>query len=532
MLPWIKKKNKNRYILIAAAISSPILLFLAMPGHFGWWPLLFVSLTPLLLAALYLPPRKSWTLGLLAGLIYHVLTLYWIIIVLERYGGLPLWISVAAMLLLSAYMALYWGVFCLLLSLIAGRHWHKERSIVVLVWTAPLLWTGLDSLRGMLFTGFPWLDIGYGLYSQPMLIQAADIGGHHLVSFTVVLTCAFIAAIIDRQRPQLNLTGRLEKQLLFAACSFIIIVMGYSMLKYQTMIPSMQRAITAEVTVVQGNITQDQKWQPDKKEATVDIYKKLSRQGLQNTTELLVWPETALPFYPQRDPLQERVIKFIQAENIYLLTGAPTFTKTMGENDEEPLIRYYNSALLFSPEGKLIGNYAKQHLVPFGEYVPLRRLFFFLEPLVEHSGDFSAGESSQPLILSENIRLGIVICFESIFPQISRDTVALGANLLVNLTNDAWYGDSSAPYQSMAMAVFRAVETKRSLVRAANTGISGFIDPVGNITQKTDIFTPAAITARMPILEEKTIFVRFGYRFGMVCLAMIPVLFLFRHRFL
>lgn len=525
------KRSKKKYLPIAAAITTAVLLFLAMPGHFGWWPLLFVALVPLLLAALYLPPRKSCAMGLLAGLIYHVGTLYWIVIVLEVYGGISFWLSTAAMLLLSAYMALYWGAFCFLLSLMAGRHWQKERSIIVLVWTAPVLWVGLETLRGILFTGFPWLDIGYGLYSQPMLIQAADIGGHHLVSFTVVLTCAFIAAIIDRQHPQVNWNISTEKRLLFIACCFIICSLGYSTLKYQTMAPIIDRAITAEVTVVQGNISQDEKWQTDKKEATLDIYEKLSRQGLRSTTELLVWPETALPFYPLRDPLGERVREFTRQENVYLLTGAPTFTVTGGENENEPVIRYYNNALLFSPAGELIGNYAKQHLVPFGEYVPLQEFLFFLSPLVEGSGNFSAGESSQPLVLSESIRLGVLICYESVFPKISRDKVALGANLLVNITNDAWYGETSAPYQSMAMAVFRAVETKRSLIRAANTGISGFVDPLGNLRQETDIFTPAAITARMPILEEKTFFTRYGYRFGMLCLAMIPVLFIFRRRF-
>ncbi len=532
MFQSINKKNKkNIYFPIAAAVSSAILLFLAMPGYFGWWPLLFVALVPLLLAALYLPPRKSCAMGLFAGVIYHVLTLYWIVVVLERYGGIPFWLSVAAMLLLSVYMALYWGIFCFLLSMLAGRHWHKERSIVTFVWVAPLLWVGLDTLRGMLFTGFPWLDIGYGLHSQPMLIQAADIGGHHLVSFTIVLACAFMAAIIDRQRPQVNWNATREKQLLFAACSFIIFVFGYSMLKYQSMVPSMGRALTAEVTVVQGNILQDEKWLADRKESTIDIYKKLSRQGLRNTTELLVWPETAMPFYPQRDPLGERIREFTRQENIYLLTGAPTFTVTKSENNNEPVIRHYNSGLLFAPDGKIIGNYKKQHLVPFGEYVPLGEFLFFLSPLVEGAGDFSAGESSQPLMLGESIRLGILICYESVFPEIARDKVALGANLLVNITNDAWYGKTSAPYQSMAMAVFRAVETKRSLVRAANTGISGFVDPVGNVREETAIFTPAAVTARVPILEEETVFVRYGYRFGHVCLAMIPVLFIFRHRF-
>ena len=148
-----------------------------------------------------------------------------------------------------------------------------------------------------------------------------------------------------------------------------------------------------------------------------------------------------------------------------------------------------------------------------------------------HVGDFTAGTSSTPLALGKNLKLGILICFESIFPGIARDEVAAGANILVNLTNDAWYGRTSAPYQSMAMTVFRAVENKRSLVRAANTGISGFVDPTGNIIDKTDIFVPGAITAQLPVLEGETVFVRSGYLFGAACLALLPVLLLFRRRY-
>jgi apolipoprotein N-acyltransferase len=193
-------------------------------------------------------------------------------------------------------------------------------------------------------------------------------------------------------------------------------------------------------------------------------------------------------------------------------------------------MQYFNSALLLDPTGKIVASYSKQHLVPFGEYVPLRELLFFLAPLVENVGDFTAGTSSRPLALGKHLQLGVLICFESIFPEIARNEVAAGANLLVNLTNDACYRRTSAPYQSMAMSVIRALETKRSLVRAANTGISAFVDPAGNIIKKTDIFVPGTITAQVPVLEKGTAFLRFGYRFGAACFAFIPVLLFVRKR--
>ena len=155
---------------------------------------------------------------------------------------------------------------------------------------------------------------------------------------------------------------------------------------------------------------------------------------------------------------------------------------------------------------------------------------FFLAPLVENSGDFSPGKSSRPLVLGDHIRLGVLICFESIFPDIARTEVKAGANLLVNLTNDAWYGRTSAPYQSLAMAVFRAVENKRSLVRAANTGISALVEPSGRIIAGSEIFTPDVLAATVPVVELETVFARGGYNFGAACLALIPVVLLWRRR--
>ena len=519
----------SRWRSLAAAAGTALLLFFAMPGYFGWWPLLFVALTPLFTAALYLPPGRSGCMGFFAGFLYHILTLHWIVVVLGRYGGLPPWLSVPALVLLALYMGLYSAIFCLLLSLIAGRSWHRERSVAVLVWTAPVLWVGLDFLRGFLFTGFPWLDLGYGLYSQPLLIQAADLGGHHLLSFTLALANSFLVAIIDRQRSQVRWNIRREKRALVLACCFLIFVFGYSVVRFRVLPSLFYHSLQAEVSVIQGNIAQDVKWNPEKKEQTVAVYEHLSRRAVrQHTTELLVWPETALPFYPQQDPLAARIAELAGKENLYLLTGAPTFRIT--GRDNQKTVSYFNSALLIGPNGKVAGMHAKQHLVPFGEYVPMRKFLPFLSPLVENIGDFTAGASSSPIAVGEQLRLGVLICFESIFPKIARDEVAAGANLLVNLTNDAWYGRTSAPYQSMAMAVLRAVETKRTLVRAANTGISGFVDPSGKVLQQTKLFTEAAITAKVPVFEKQTVFVRGGYAFGAMCLACIPVLFYWRKR--
>jgi apolipoprotein N-acyltransferase len=501
---------------IPAALGSAALLALAMPGRIGWWPLLFIALVPLLLIALYARPGRSALAGFLFGVVYHLALMYWILIVLGRYGGLPLWIAVPALFLLSVYMAAYPALFCFLLSRLAGRFWHRERSIAPLVWASPVLWVGLEYAKSVIASGFPWMDLGYGLFGQPRLIQAADLGGHHLLSFALVLCNGLIVALIDRQRRAVRWNIHFERRLLIAAVAFLVFIGGYSLVRYQVVATISARSLQAQVAVVQGNIDQAQKWSPEVKAATVDTYLSLSRRALQGRDiELVVWPETALPFYPQQDPLIQRVIAFAEARNAWLLTGAPLYSLPQ-QSDATQQIRYYNGAILIGPDGREHGRHAKQHLVPFGEYVPLRQYLPFLEPLVVSVGDFTPGLEKGPLALG-SMRLGILICYESIFPEIAHEAVVRGANLLVNLTNDAWYGRSSAPYQSLAMAVLRAVENKRTLIRAANTGISGVVDPLGHVVQASEIFTESALVAQAPMLEITTVFNRNGGRFGAIC---------------
>jgi len=529
MISHLNRGHPSRLYTLAVAVATALLLILGMPGRIGWWPLLFIALTPLLSAVRRLPPMRSACMGMFCGLLYNIGLLYWIVIVLGRYGGLPPWISVPGMTLLALYMGSYFALFCLLLNLVINRSGSGKGSTARLVFAAPVLWVGLDFLRSFLFSGFPWMDLGYGLYRQPLLIQVADLGGHHLVSFCIVLLNSLLVWLVDRSPNRLS--GSVLRQRIPAviACVLLACVGGYSFLRYQQVSSAMETGQQATVGVVQGNINQDEKWTAARKEDTVDRYLALSRNILENQdVELLVWPETALPFYPQQDPLMGRVLDFVQDENINLLTGAPYFVLKTQKKAELKPIDYFNSGLLINPSGKLTGRYDKQHLVPFGEYVPIRSYLPFLEPLVVSVGDFTAGSSYEPL-QAGNIMAGVLICFESIFPEISRREVEAGSNLLVNLTNDAWYGRSSAPYHSLAMSVFRAVETRRSLVRAANTGISGFVEPTGTIRAQSQLFVSAALTETMVLSDEQTIFTRGGHWFGAFCLAMIlPLLLLHR----
>lgn len=514
----------------ALALLAALMLNLGMPGigeYSGWWPLLCICLSPLLLIALNLPlrPLQAAGAGFLFGLAAYSGQLYWIVIVLGRYGGLPLWLSVPALLLLAAYMALYSALFCLLLSWL--RQGVEERTNpgylgFIHIWAPPLIWTGLDALRGLLFTGFPWMDLGYGLFREPQLLLPADLGGHHLLSFCLVLINAVFALALSA----LSLRRPLWKAALpslAAACSLLIGLSVYSLLRSVETKEEIAAAPKALVGVVQGNIEQDLKWSEAMKQATVERYLRLSAGLAAEGAALVVWPETALPFYPQDDPLAGRVAAFAGAETgTRVLTGAPFYR--IEDTEKGKLIHNFNGALILGTQGKVDGVYSKQHLVPFGEYIPLKDLLFFLEPLAAGIGDFSAGRAKGPLF-SDRLRVGVLICYESIFPVIARDTTALEANILVNITNDAWYGHSSAPVQSLAMAVLRAVENRRALVRSANTGISGFVDPLGRISGETAIFTEAAAAESIPLLQSKTVFTRVGHYFGLFCaLLILPLL--------
>jgi apolipoprotein N-acyltransferase len=463
------------------------------------------------------------------GLLCYTSLLYWVIDVLKRYGGLHPALAAVALFALAAYMAVYTSLFCVLVNYMLARAGSRGKSAALLLLITPIFWVGLDFLRGILFTGMPWMDLGYALYRQPLLIQAADLGGHHLISFAIVLVNALLFWWIARVRASFSSPETVADSFSFTptVIAFLLLAClgGYSVARYQQVSSQTATADTALISTVQGNIEQSLKWSPLQKEKTVDSYLVLSEQAVQEEEKpvLLVWPETALPFYPAREPLMNRVKDFIRQKKVFLLTGSPYFIVT--PQGHKP-VSYYNSALLLNHSGQLSARYNKQHLVPFGEYVPLRTYLWFIKPLVELIGDFTPGDSFEPLD-ADSVQAGVLICFESIFPDIARKETAEGANLLVNLTNDAWYGESSAPYHSWAMTVFRAVENRRGLVRAANTGISGFVSPTGEILQETPLFKALASSAKMPLITQHSIFSCGGYRFAVFCLAIIPILLFF-----
>ncbi|HIP82133.1 MAG TPA: apolipoprotein N-acyltransferase [Desulfocapsa sulfexigens] len=485
-----------------------LLLWLAMPGGGEFWPVLAVACVPFLVVVCKGNRKQVVLCGIFVGTGHFLVQLYWIVFVLGQYGGLPLFVTIPALVLLSLYMAGYVMVF----GLLANRFVHSFSPFVCL-WIFPGLWVGLDWLRSVSDTGFPWMDLGYGVALVPLLFQSADILGHYGLTFLILLLNTFFALLI------VNTNGKKEIIRLAVPLVLVLLITAvYSGWRWQQVEKSLQDVEVINVAIVQANVDQGQKWNPERKESTVKSYVDQSRKIMNQTVrpELLVWPETSLPFYPVHHPLLGSIHRLLDEEQVMLLSGAPWYER---ETPGSKKILFYNSSLLFDSKGNIIARTSKSQLVPFGEYVPFKRFIPFIAPLVEAAGNFSRGEIADPPAC-KNARIGVLICFESIFGGISRKWVDAGANLLVNITNDAWYGKSSAPHQTLGMTRLRAVETRRSIVRSANTGFSGFIDPMGRVHQVSPLFVPWEANRQVQIMEERTLFVRGGYLFAPFCFVL------------
>lgn len=482
------------------ALVSGAMLALSFPSP-GVTLLAWIAFVPLLLACGRKDPRQAFRLGFVAGLAAYAGILYWINIVVTTYGKLPWAVSVCVFSLLAAYLALYPAAVMYLVRR------GEERGISLLV-SFPLLWVGFEYLRAFVLTGFPWASLGYSQYKVLPLIQIADVTGVYglsfLIAFANVVFYRIVRGFAGKDRPPYPVKSAALLVMLIVAT----VAYGFNRLHLP------ETGTTFKVALVQGNIDQNIKWDPAFQEATVSIYERLSRKACAaGPVDLLVWPESAAPFYFQDEEQYASRIRGLAKElNTCAVVGSPAYEKDGGQ------VKYLNSAFLLSPWGEVVGRSDKIHLVPFGEYVPMAKLLPFVNKLVAGIGDFSPGAKIASLNTGKG-EIGILVCFEGIFPELSRAYVRAGSRLLVNITNDAWFGRSSAPYQHLSMTVFRAVENRVPLVRAANTGITSIIDSKGHIRGMTLLFTEAVLNGEVKLGTGGTLYNRFGDLFAGACLA-------------
>ena len=499
-------------------IASGILYAVSFP-RIDFSPVAWIALVPLLIVIQKESPKRAFYMGWLAGGVAFLGLLYWTTITMTKYGGLPWPATVPLLLLLVAYMGLYMAGFCALVV------WIRSKIIFPNILLIPVIWTTFEWFRAHALTGFPWVLLGYSQYQNLPMIQIADLTGVYGVSFLVALVNA---AIVE----SLGIVDRTQRRRAFTAVLFtatcVILTWGYGHWQLNRLAHLTGRSVN--IGIVQANIPQHVKWDPAFRQETFDRYTQLTQRVSEEGPDLIVWPEAAMPFIFEDDLFfKQEVLKLVRRERIPLLFGSPARTKS--ENSEASLT---NSAYLVDASGKTVARYDKIHLVPFGEYVPLSSLLFFVDKMVEGIGNFTAGNRytvmTLPSMNREKIRMGVVICFEVIFPDLVRRFVREGADFMITITNDAWFGRSSAPYQHFSMVVFRSIENRVPFIRAANTGISGFIDAGGQILKSTDLFTVAAVANRVGLSGQRTFYTRAGDIFTFICVIISFALILFSIR--
>lgn len=481
---------------------------LGMPGY-DIPALPFVCLVPLLfLADACSDARQAARWGFLAGTLANLLLFYWIAYTVAVPGNLGWALGGIAALLVSAYVGAY-------VSMAAAIFLRLRKSFGEAGLLAfPAAWVCVEYARSVLFTGFPWVLFGYSLTDSLLLRQAADLAGLAGIGFLLASGNILIfLACVRLSR------GARVRALLPAAGAMVLVAFLFLYGAWRVRgLEAEPRGAGIVAGIAQGGIDQSVKWDPAHQRGTLDIYSGLSLEAKRMGAEVIVWPETAAPFfYGWETELSALVDNVALATGVPVLFGAPWFDPSGGG-------RYFNSVFHIDPNGVARGRYDKRHLVPFGEYIPLRTILFFMKKLTVGEEDFSAG-TDPSLFDVRGTRAGASVCYEAVFPEVVRDSVRQGAAWLVNVTNDAWFGDTVAPRQHLAMARMRAVEFRRPMVRAANSGISAIIDERGEVVARIGIAQRGAATGRIHPGRGETIYAKTGEIFGISCTIM-TILFL------
>jgi len=486
------------------------LLTTALFPPFDLWPLVVVALVPLFAAVWKQECKAAFRTGWVFGLAYFGFLLWWLAPTISRFGNMTIWAACPIIGLLVCYLALFPAIWAGAAGYVSCRMQSRLTAGLAL----SMLWGLLEWVRGWLLSGFPWGSLSYALAPQPLLFQSADIWGPYAISSILVFINFLLwDAVASRAisigmglRPVLNLL------LVMIICGAVAY---YGVLRYRAVALSDTGFAQVRVAAIQGALPQEMKWEPGLQRHTVELYSMLTHKavsmlrprgfGSGGPDMLVVWPETAMPFFFQKGgELTEMVKETARDIDGAILLGTPAFSRNITGSTS-----YFNRACLIDEQGQSAGCYDKMHLVPFGEYLPWGVLTSWARKFVPAAGNFTAGPGNAPLTW-HNVRIGVLICFESIFPELSRKSAAEGANCLAVITNDSWFGDTGAPWQHAAMAAFRAVEQRRWVIRAANTGISEIISPTGQVVAKSSLFRQDIVTGSIRLRNNLTVYQRFG----------------------
>ncbi len=522
--------------VLLAGVSG-VVLALAFP-KVDWNILAWGAFIPLLWMTQGQTLRRAFSLGWIAGMGFYLCTLYWVVDTIGLYSNVPHIIAVGPLLLMCAILSAYTGVFAVGLCV-----YHKKAETCPafvddgrtrfrfsrprgsgwsLLVFGPMLWVALEWVRSFFLIGFPWVSLGYSQYNFVNLIQFVEYTGVYGLSALVIFGNVALFLAFSRQS-----RGRLVLVLLLVIAG----LWGWGNWR-RSQLAALPPVHTLHVGIAQGNIAQDQKWDPDYQEVTLARYEQLTRQITEHEVDLVIWPEAAVPFFFQSDvTYRGRLLDLAQNTNTPLLFGGPAFRV----DDTE--LTLFNRAYLLSPDTTILGHYDKMILTPFGEYIPFQdSVLFFLDKWVEGIGDFAPGTTptvfslplkSQPVLHPDDKAghvdafetFGVLVCYEGVFPDLARRFVHNGAGLLINVTNDAWFGETSAPHQHLAMEAMRAVENRVPLVRSANTGISAIVNIDGQIQAQTALLETTFITDQITWPHVASFYTRYGDWFVTLCVA-------------
>ena len=427
-------KPLSRKKILYSILSGLMLTASFPPGKLDW--IVWFALIPLLKNLEEESYSHAFILGLVTGLAHYLTLMYWIVVVLEAYGGLHFLLSFGVLLSLSLYLSVYPALFSFLICYVKTT---RFKAFMI-----ASLWVSLEYIRAKVLTGFPWCLLGYSQYKHLHLIQIADLVGVYGLSFLIVICNASVFSLLFESHSRGQ--KRIFKWEAIIVLLMVVLTLSYGYQRFSASRVNNKKQKSVKVSIIQGNIDQSIKWNPAYQEKTINLYEKLTRATNRFKPHLIVWPETSVPFFFQNaSRFSNKVLKITRESKAYLIFGSPAYQQ------EEGKTIYTNRAYLLSPNGALIDYYDKVHLVPFGEYVPLKRFLPFVHRLVPAAGDFASGKKVAPLKLPL-LSAGVLICFEVIFPELARTHTKKGAEILVNMTNDAWFGMTSVRLGEEKMA--------------------------------------------------------------------------------
>jgi len=517
----VRQIHSSAWLLVGLSSLLQVLIF-PLPGLYI---LSWVAFAPLIVALLRARPAgaleiegsvnlqaakpgQAFLLAYISGTLWYAGTCYWIYDTMHQYGGLSKPLALLALFLFCLYLGLYHGLFGLLLSLLVGPGRDNRRALLA----APFLWVAVELAR-TLITGFPWNLLGTAQVDNISLSRITTWTGVYGVSFEIMLVNVAITAAF--------LVPRKKRNTLLIASLTAAVVLQAGRLVDAPSLPADHAAL-----LVQENIPVDETWTRDTFKRTLDELTELSVSGFRTHTsvpdikmakiDLIVWPESPAPFFASDPLFREPVSNMAREAHAWVVTGAIGSTPAMQSGASNLASQVFNSAALISPSGDWTARYDKVHLVPFGEYLPFPSLFAFAGGLTKEVGEFEAGRSRAPLVAGDK-KLGVFICYESVFPGEVRQFADQGAEVLVNLSNDGWYGDSGAYAQHLNQTRMRAIENDRWISSSTDTGVTASIDPYGRIVARLPRKERGALIAPYALTSVTTFYTRHGDWFAYAC---------------